>query len=760
MTGEVARGELASLELSGWLGFLDIDAELPGVVLPPRGLSLRIVHDAALDLEADLLELRRLEVDVEGVAVAGSGRVDGVNSGRPVVDLQLDGQGVDVERFMAWVPDELRARLTLPDGRSIGLRGTAALRADVAGTVAPDTLPAVDGSVTVANAAVTVGDDEILGSVTGDVVFSLDSVMARFDGQALGDSFNAGITVRDPAAPLAVVTYSGQGDLGRLTGLGLVPDSLHLGGGIRLELQTQLPVRDPAATRVQGTIDVSRVALLGLDPAVRVPTAGARFDGGTVRLDPLRVELGPDRTPIDLAIAADGWIPAALDSAAPPPRLTVTLDADSLNLDELLGPSESGYPALLFARLRNRPIDGRPVEEVAEELGFGIPALPPVEATVEARIGALVRNGLHYTDLTADARITPRAISLREARFGLMGGNVDISAEVEPLGTDGSGAPAETRITGRFGLTDVAATPFFDRLTPFRDHLTGRLDFVGTAGLTLDRLALPVRESVRAGGTIAIAEGRIANWAVLKGVTDRLGIVAFDTLRFRDWAASFLIEGPRVNLGQTAIDGSRLDAVASGWFDLGGRIDVQATAALTTELARQAGAVGQQIVSAITGDRVPVGLLIQGRVESPEVSLDLTPARDLIAGRARDAVDNAAEEARERARTAVQEAESAARDAATQVADSARARAAREAGRVTLPDSLRGLPADSLRRILGDSAYALLPDSLRLRADSLQRALQDALRDRLRRLLPGGGGGGGGGTSAGESSGGTGTRGR
>ncbi|NIP81888.1 MAG: hypothetical protein GWM90_22795, partial [Gemmatimonadetes bacterium] len=81
-------------------------------------------------------------------------------------------------------------------------------------------------------------------------------------------------------------------------------------------------------------------------------------------------------------------------------------------------------------------------------------------------------------------------------------------------------------------------------------------------GLTLDRFALPVRESVGAGGTIAISEGRIANWAVLRGVTERLGIAVFDTLGFRDWAAGFRIDGPRVNLDETALDGRRLDAVA------------------------------------------------------------------------------------------------------------------------------------------------------------------------------------------------------
>ncbi|MGK7311225.1 MAG: AsmA family protein [Candidatus Longimicrobiales bacterium M2_2A_002] len=744
VTGVLDRGELSSLALAGWIAFDDIEADLPGVVLPPRDLSVRVEHDASLDLRADRLDLRELGVDVEGVMVRGSGRVEGVNSGRPFVDLELAAEGIDADRLMAWVPDSLRARLALPDGRAVGLQGTASLRAAVNGTVAPDTLPSVDGSLTLADGAVTVGSDALLESVSGDVTFSLDSVVARFDGRALGESFNAGVAVRDPASPLAVVALSGRADLGRLAGLGLVSDTLGLGGDVRVDVRAQLPLRDPAGARARGTIDATSIAMTGLEPEIRVPNATAQLDGGRVRANPFRIELGPDRTAIDLDVSADGWIPAVVDSTAPPPQVAVAMEADSLDLDALLGPSESGYPPLLFARLRDRRIDGRPVEDVARDMGLRVPRLPPVEATVTARIGTLVRNGLRYTDMTADALVTPRAITVREIRFGLMGGTVDVSAEVEPTETNSAGMPVQTRIAGRFGVTRVGAAPFFDQLTPFRNHLSGRLDLAGTVGLTLDRFALPVRESVGAGGTIAISEGRVANWAVLQGVTEKLGIAVFDTLRFRDWAAGFRIDGPRVTLDETAIDGSRLDAVADGWFDFGGMLNVEATALLTEELARQAGAIGQQLLAATSGDRVPVGLLISGDVESPDVSLDLSPVREALAGRAREAVQEVSGEVEQRARAAAGEAEEAVRGAAEQALGGVRDRATQQAGRsVTLPDSLRGLPADSLREILGDSAYALLPDSVRLRADSLQQSLENALRNRLRRLLPGGGGGGG-----------------
>lgn len=752
VSGQTEAGELSSLELAGWVAFDDIAATLPDMVIPARNLALRVTHDAALDLAADRLDLQSLEVELDGVTLAGSGDVRGVNSGRPDVRLKLAAHGLDASRLMAWVPDSLQARLALPDGRAVGLRGTAAIDAVVDGTVAPGTLPDVDGTLTLDDAAVTLGSEPLLEAVGGRAAFSLDSVVARFDGRALGESFNAGVAVRNPADPLAVVAVSGRGQLGRLSALGLVADTLGVEGDLRIDLRTQLPLRTPADARAAGTIDVIGVTVAGADPVVRVPTATARFDGGRLRVGPVEMELGPDRSPLTLDVVADGWIPAAVDSTAPHPSVAATLDADTLDLDALLGPSESGYPVLLFARLRDRPVDGRSAAEVATELGLAVPPLPPVDARVEARIGELIRNGLHYTDLQATARVTADAVSMERLRFGFMGGQVDVNGRLEPTRVDSAGAPVMSRLSGRFGLTNVGARPFFDRLTPFKDHLAGRMDMAGTVEMLLDRHALPDRPSLGSAGSLGIADGRLASWAVLEAVAGQLGIAALDTLRFGDWAGIFRIDGPRVTLDETALQATDLDLQATGWFDFGGQLDVRATASLAPELARRAGAIGRQLAAA--GVPIPVGLRIHGPVESPDVALDLAPARRAVAGRAREAVDEAVGEARETAEDAVEEAAGEVRRRAEEELQAAADRATGQTGqRVELPDSLRGLPADSLRQILGDSVYELLPDSVRLRADSLQKAIENGIRERLRRLLPGGGGGDGGGSDGNDGDG-------
>jgi hypothetical protein len=746
VAGTVQEGALASLDLTGWVAFDNVDADLPDAVLPARDLSVRLDHDASLDLQRDRLELRTLEVGIDGVTVGGSGRVEGVNSGRPQVALDLEAEGLDASRLMGWVPDSLRARLAL-NGRPLALRGTAALRATVEGTIAPDTLPSVDGFLYLANVAVVAEDEALVDAIGGTVAFSTDSVVARFDGLALGESFNGGVAVRNPAAPVAVVAISGHGELGRLAALGLVPDSLGLSGGLRVDLRAQIPVDAPATSEAAGSVELANLRLTGLDPAIGIPSVNAHFEGRRVRVAPSRVQLGADGTAVEVGVTADGWIPAAVGAEAPPPRIVATIDGETVDLDALLGPSESRYPSLLFARLGDRSIQGRTPEDVAGELGIALPPLPPLDARIEARIDQLVRNELRYSDLEADLEVTQTAVAIEHLRFGLMGGTVEASGRLEPLPAD-SGAESRARFMGRFALTNVGAGPFFDALTPFREHLTGRMDLIATVGMDLDRYALPERNSVDASGALAIAEGRLANWTVLQGVADRLGIAAFDTLWFQDWAGSFRIDGPRVTLEETALQGRRLAARAAGWFDFGGRLDVGAATDLSEELARQASAIGEEILAATQGGGVPVGLRIQGSVERPSVALDLSPVREAIAARVQDA----AQEARSQVEANVRAAADTAR---AQLEEEIRGRLEGATGQTgaafQLPDSLRGLPADSLRVVLGDSVYALLPDSVKLRADSLQNAIQNALQRRLRRLLPGGGGdeGGGGGGSDG-----------
>lgn len=714
LAGNVEAGELAQVVLEGTLSFADVDARLPEVVVPVRDVALHVVHDATLDRGIDRLDLRALTVALDGIALEGSGTMDSVSSatGRSLA-LALDARGLDVGELVQWVPDSVRARLDLPDGRPVEVDGIFGLSLRLDGPLAADAMPRVDGTFDLTGGAIGLDGEALLEEVRGEGVLAVDSLVFRLNGRFLGEPFTAGVAVREPASPTAVMAFNGRGDLARLVALGFVSDTLGLDGAVRADVQARLPLRDLASAQAGGTIDLHGVRLTGTDMALGVPTATIELQGERVRVEPLPLRLGPNDVPVTLDIAAERWIPALFDSTAPPPRVVAAVQADSLDLDALLGPSESQYPPLLFARLRERTLDGRTAAEVAEAAGLGLPSLPDLDADITFVIGRLVRNDLIYRDLDAGVRIRPGVAELEYARFLFMDGAVQLSGRMEIVDTDSAGASTSARVLGEYTLAGVQAARFFDRLTPFRDHLAGELGLAGSFGFLLDRHALPDRSATTASGTIALADGRVANWRVLQALVARLGLTAIDTLRFQDWVGRFDVTGSLVTLDETALDGRDIDVSAAGSFDLGGTLDLGATVYLSRELAARAGEIGDRAMALAADDgRIPVGVTITGAADNPDVGIDLSEARANVVARARDA--------------ARAEAAALAQRTAGQVAD-----------HFEIPDSLRGLSTDSLRAVLGDSLYALVPDSLKITRDSVRTRAEEELRERVLQILPG-----------------------
>lgn len=713
IAGDVRGGELGRIELAGWVGFADVDANLPNVVVPVSDLTVRVTHDAAFDRPGDRLDLNSVEVSLADVSLQGSGTIDSVSSPtHRSAQLALEAEGIDAGALTTWMPDSLRARLALPDGRPIEPAGIAALRVDISGPLTPEGLPGFDGVLSLADGAARVDGTALAEDVRGEATFSADSVIARLAGSLLGDAFSTTVAVREPASPVMDLAFNGRADLRRLAGLGLVPDSIAVQGSVDADVRGAVSVRHPESASLAGTMVLDGIRVAGLSMPLAVSDGTVTFQGTSLRVDDLAIGSG-SALQLIVTATADGWIPTLLDSTAAPARFNADVRAGAVDLDSILGPSESEYPPLLFARLQDRPLEDRRAEEVAEDAGLRLPALPNLDGEVRLRADRVVRNGLTYSDVDAAIRVRPDAIDLTSATFGFMGGAIRAAGRFEPTEVDSAGAPTRARLNAEFTLEDVAAAPFFDRLTPFRDHLAGELAMAGSIAMDLDRFALPERTSLGGDGTMALSQGRLANWEVLEAVSERLGLTAIDTVQFRDWIGAFQVTGSRIALQETALEGTLLGARAAGSFGFGGELDLGATVYLPRALAARAGRIGEQILAAAgTDDRIPVGVVIGGTAREPSVALDLSEARDAVVARARS------------------EAEREARELAGRAGDAAM-------DRLQVPDSLRGLSPDSLRQVIGDSAFSLLPDSLKVEPDSLRARAEDEIRERLKNIFPG-----------------------
>ncbi|MGH7448907.1 MAG: AsmA-like C-terminal region-containing protein, partial [Longimicrobiales bacterium] len=336
------------------------------------------------------------------------------------------------------------------------------------------------------------------------------------------------------------------------------------------------------------------------------------------------------------------------DTLRPP---TITFDARSalFDADEIFGakPASHTYGQLFFARLADRQLDGRTAAQAADEAGLGMPDVPPVTMDGRIRATRFVRGAVPLNDV--DVTIAARAgeVDVRAASFRMMGGGVHMTGRLG-LAAAGATGGATQPLALDYTISDVAAAQFLERFTDFRDHMTGDLLITGSTSMVLDEHLLPVRESVNGAGTLAVLEGEIANWPLLRRLGDRIGVAQFDTLTFRDWTGRYRITGPKVVLEESMLESGELGVRAAGSFDLGGTLDLGATLYLPQEwLARVPGAPAAFLASAAAGNdgRVPVGARFAGTARDPTVSIDMSEAGARIANAARVAAQEQAREA-------------------------------------------------------------------------------------------------------------------
>ncbi len=700
LDGRVEGGELARIGLTGRLASDSVDAVLPGRLgAPLRGVRFAVEHDAELDRTQDQIDLTSLRLELQRLALSGSGRLESFSDSLSrSVDLQLSAEEFSFEDLAGSLPEGFLAELlagreaaepgagdsasALP-AAEMTYAGNAAIDARISGPITRGSLPSVNGELRLREVGMRQGQAQLLSHTGGTIAFSNERVASpELAGNLFGAPFAASFEVEDLADPRVAFTARGTAELEQIFALMEGEEPVQATGRLPFDLQGRLVASDPLASVVEGTIGLGglRAELPSLLQPVQLSSGTVRFAGERLLLEDVALAFGESR--VRATATVDDWLPVALGDSAAVAQLRFDATAATLDLDALLGESESEYTPLLFARLADRPIDGRSAAEVAAELGLSLPELPRLRAEGELRAERLVKSGFTLENLQVDLESSPDAVSAPLIQFGLMGGTVNLGLALE-RGEEGA------TLVGVYHLENVGAGPFFSRFTPFQGHLDGSMVLQGDASLQLDEQMLPVRPSVRSSGSVSFTSGSLSGWPLLSQVGERLGLQQLDTLVFREWAGDYLIAGPLVSLDRAVQHSDGVQTELAGSFDFAGQLDLGVVARLSPSLA--AGASEQIRTAAVSlagsSGSVPVGLRITGPVTSPQISLDLTAARD-----------QALAVARERA---TEEAENAARRAAAEVT----------------------------RRALGDSA-AVAPEQI---GESIRSEVQNRIRGFLGR---------------------------
>ncbi|HEX6135589.1 MAG TPA: AsmA family protein [Longimicrobiales bacterium] len=655
LSGSIAGGALADIAATGDLRVGDIDVDAPAAIAwPIRDLRLRLEHDIDVDRAADRVDVKRLTLTIEELALDVTGTVTAAtDSLNRSVDLRARTGSTDVARLVASLPKTL-----LENGGEVltGAAGHVQLDVIVRGRSGAGAVPGFAGTLQLEDAALARGRyGTIADQLAGRIAFSRDSVASTgITGRVLGEPLRASFRVHDLAAPRGTVRIQAALALAQAQKIGLLPDSVQGMGRIALDLGMDGSLVEPAEALVSGTVDLAGVQLevAALQKPVIVRQGRIVLDGRDASARDLGASIGASDVTLDLDAAE--WLPYALGDTLRPPTVAFTARSELFDADEILGarPETYTYGQLFVARLADRPIDGRPVEEVAAEIGFGMPEVPPIDMDGRVLAKRFVRGGLPLQDVDITVAAKSGQLDVRAASFRMMGGGVHMTGRLGLSGSQSAGAGAAQPLALDYTISDVAAAAFLQRFTGFRDQITGDLLIAGTMSMLLDHQLLPLRESVNGAGTLAILEGEIVNWPLLRRLGERIGVAQFDTLEFRDWSGRYRITGPVVVLEESTLASGELGMRAAGSFDVNGTLDLGATLFMPQEwAARVPGAPAGFVASAAAGEdgRVPIGARFGGTARDPSVALDLSEAGARIASAARDAARQQASEAAARA---------------------------------------------------------------------------------------------------------------
>lgn len=642
LSGELAGADRFEARARATLGRLE--TRLAGAdtvtALPPLAVEI----DAAVQLDPDSAELRSVRLLLGEISVSGSGRLTRFRSDQREIAVSLEATGIDAGKVLASLPWADRLR---------GWRGTGTFDLALAaqGRAGGGTWPDVSGRLTFRDAGASApAVPDLLSALTGEI--RLDGGTARAEeirGRLFGRPTSLAFRASGLLDPEIDARWKGEVPLEGLAKLGARSER-RMSGVVAAELHVAGKPSDPASMRIAGPVTLTGITLEGPAPAVpvRIDAATLRFTGAGLRTE--RLPLGLGRSDLTLWFEAQNAVPALFADAAKPPALTFSARSRRLDWTELFPekPGEVGYTQLLWARLGGRPVDGRPVEEVAGEQRFSLTTVPPFEADGSVTIDTFVQTNLRGTNVALRVALRDGVLRLSDLRASIHGGRAAGEASVDLRG----GPPYPAQWT--FAAESVQAGAFLDRFTLLHGAVTGTLTFRLDGRGRLDPYLLPIADDLRAEARSVLVNGAVQNWGPTNSLASFLRNDRLRELRVRRWAGALEIVGSQVRFQDWALQGDRLAASLGGAFGFDGRLNAALRLQIDSSLARQlAGPAASALVTDAGSSWL--ALRMTGPARGPTLALDTEAMRQMAAAATQRRLTEETREVREDVEKKLQE---------------------------------------------------------------------------------------------------------
>lgn len=371
-------------------------------------------------------------------------------------------------------------------------------------------------------------------------------------------------TVEDFEKPLLNLSTDASVDLERLA----VSSETSLRGVVRSMIRVEGPLLQPEDLTLHGTISVERVAVQ--NPALPVPLTDLGgeilFQGQDVEIPGFTGSLGASS--FRVKCRAERAIPFAATGGNVVPKIHFEVRSPHLAMDELLPEPEQASPEAGGA-------EGRPTTPELPQ----IPPLPELEAEGTILVEKITARGLEANDLYARIEAAEKRVRVPEFSVNLYSGKIHGVADANL--EDASDLPFSVTVDA----DGLEANDFVSALTPFDDHLFGRLDMRASfdaRGAT----PLDIKRTLSGGGHVSVTEGRLVDWELARKLSRWIKFLDFDDLEFQNLDVDFEVAEERVSMRPLKLTALDTGWNAEGWTGFDGSLDYRVTATLSRSAVR------------------------------------------------------------------------------------------------------------------------------------------------------------------------------
>ena len=340
---------LENIKTSTALSLKEISFEDAGMGVRKGDISVSLNTDINANLRVQHIDIKQLSVGLQSIKVNVSGTVDRFLEDIKVIDLKVESNTMNLAELIKEIPAGIN-----PEISKVSASGTAAFSVLAKGTIVPDKLPSVNGSIILTNIALNHSDFPAgVSALTGNISFTENAVTINpfsmsLAGQPTSILLEAS-NLLSPQPTLNNLNVNANLDLGVLFGIATklvsIPEVKTLTGNLKANISAKgiLDPAHPERINVNGSVVQNIATQTTIIPDAITLNGNAKFSNTEISADQAVVIGSSD---VEVKAVVKDYLAMVMPRLAAGKKTTVNVDVHSSNLelDKLLPPGDATKP--------------------------------------------------------------------------------------------------------------------------------------------------------------------------------------------------------------------------------------------------------------------------------------------------------------------------------------------------------------------------------------------------------------------------------